>query len=553
MAPQQILVTARRTRLNFRSILVSLAAVCVLGSIVVVSPANAAIGASTSIPSTKAPTSPIAGLHCASICAFALRRENVVVSWKPTSGVSYYLLDFYFNGVSAHFSEDVGPGYGTGIMTQDGHDYYEFNVKSSDFCVNETFKCGVGTRVSFEYSTSNTGPNSAMSNTVVVKGPGSPGSPGPIAGLSCKSICAFAVRSENVVVSWKPRSGVPEYLLEFYFNGVMAGFQEGVLSGNLMTQDGQAYYEFNVKSSDFCVNETFKCGVGTRVSFRYAIYVGTTEGPYSAMSNTVVVKGPGSPGSTTTVTTTTAPTSPIAGLHCASICAFALRGENVVVSWKPKSGVSSYDINFFFNGVSAGFLEELGPNILPAIMTQKGQDYAEFTFGTSHYCSNETFKCGVGTKVSFEYATEPITTPLPFSAMSNTVIIKGPGSPGSTTTVTTTTAPTSPLAGLRCTSICAFAVGGENVVASWKPTSGVVNYDLELYFNGVFARFQDEVGPGDYMTQKGQAYYEFNISGQCVNETFKCGVGTRVSFEYATYVGTTEGPYSAMSNTVVVK
>jgi len=359
-----------------------------------------------------------------------------------------------------------------------------------------------------------------------------------------------------VVVSWKPTSGVSYYLLDFYFNGVSAHFSEDVGPGygtGIMTQDGHDYYEFNVKSSDFCVNETFKCGVGTRVSFRYAIYVGTTEGPYSAMSNTVVVKGPGSPGSTTTVTTTTAPTSPIAGLHCASICAFALRGENVVVSWKPKSGVSSYDINFFFNGVSAGFLEELGPNILPAIMTQKGQDYAEFTFGTSHYCSNETFKCGVGTKVSFEYATEPITTPLPFSAMSNTVIIKGPGSPGSTTTVTTTTAPTSPLAGLRCTSICAFAVGGENVVASWKPTSGVVNYDLELYFNGVFARFQDEVGPGDYMTQKGQAYYEFNISGQCVNETFKCGVGTRVSFEYSTYVGTTEGPYSAMSNTVVVK
>jgi hypothetical protein len=134
--------------------------------------------------------------------------------------------------------------------------------------------------------------------------------------------------------------------------------------------------------------------------------------------------------------------------------------------------------------------------------------------------------------------------------MSNTVVVKGPGSPGSTAT----TAPTSPIAGLRCTRICAFAVGSENVVVSWKPTSGVSTYFFAYYFNGVFDKNYDEFAAAEATTQKGQDYYEFNISGQCVNETFKCGVGTRFSFEYATLAENgTEGPYSAMSNTVVVK
>jgi hypothetical protein len=132
--------------------------------------------------------------------------------------------------------------------------------------------------------------------------------------------------------------------------------------------------------------------------------------------------------------------------------------------------------------------------------------------------------------------------------MSNTVVVKGPGSPGSTTPVTTLT---SPFAGLSCTSICAFAVGSENVVVSWKPTSGVSWYILAFYFNGVFVKSYDVVMA--QLTRMGQDYYEQNINGECVNETFKCGVGTRFSFEYATYVGGTDGPLSAMSNSVVVK
>lgn len=56
MAPQQIVVTARRTRLNFRAIVVSLAAVCVLGLIVVVSPAKAAPATSSAISTSDTST-----------------------------------------------------------------------------------------------------------------------------------------------------------------------------------------------------------------------------------------------------------------------------------------------------------------------------------------------------------------------------------------------------------------------------------------------------------------------------------------------------------------
>src|ERR1019366_3969623 len=114
-------------------------------------------------------------------------------------------------------------------------------------------------------------------------------------------------------------------------------------------------------------------------------------------------------------------------------------------------------------------------------------------------------------KFSFEYAT---SAEGPYSAMSNTVVVKGPGSPGSTAP----TAPTSPIPGLRCTSICAFAVGSENVGVSWKPTSGVSTYFFAYYFNGVFDKNYDEFAAAEATTQKGQYYYEFNIGGQCVNE-----------------------------------
>jgi hypothetical protein len=111
-----------------------------------------------------------------------------------------------------------------------------------------------------------------------------------------------------------------------------------------------------------------------------------------------------------------------------------------------------------------------------------------------------------------------------------------------------------PTAGLSCTSDCAFAVGNGNVVLSW-PDSGSSEYDIPVYFNGV---------PGlsglVLMSQMpvtlaaGQVYWELTPSeGWCINESFRCGVGTSVSFEYATYSSSGEGPLSAMSNSVVVK
>ncbi len=331
----------------------------------------------------------------------------------------------------------------------------------------------------------------------------------PIAGLRCKSICAFALRGENVVVSWKPSSGLVKYYdFQFYFDGIVGKFDPLLMPTTAMTQKGQDYYEFNVKSNNLCYNETFKCGVGTTVSFEYATIVGSREGPLSAVSNTVVVKGPGS----------RVPASPIAGLTCKSFCAFAVRGENLVVSWKPTIGVSNYIFDYYINGGTPdAFSEEVLP--FEIMTTRQGQDYYAFNLNRADICINVHFKCGVGTRFSFEYAAVAANgTHGAFSAMSNTVVVKGPGSRGTTAPAP----PASPIAGLRCTSICAFAVGSENVVVSWKPTSGVSTYFFAYYFNGAFAGFYDEVAASEATTQKGQDYYEFNISGQCSNET--CGV-----------------------------
>jgi hypothetical protein len=178
MAPQQIVVTARRTRSNFRSIVVSLAAICLFGLIVVAGPAKGAPATSSSISNTPATAS---------------------------SSPSYYEVEYYVNGgVQGAYGQIVEPGEYT---TQNGQDY--FSLSLNDICINETFNCGVGTRVSFEYATflenGKVGPFSAMSNIAVVK---ATASPSPIAGLRCTSICAFAVGSGNVVASW-PASTAP--------------------------------------------------------------------------------------------------------------------------------------------------------------------------------------------------------------------------------------------------------------------------------------------------------------------------------------------------------
>ena len=114
---------------------------------------------------------------------------------------------------------------------------------------------------------------------------------------------------------------------------------------------------------------------------------------------------------------------------------------------------------------------------------------------------------------------------------------------------TPTTIPTTALiTGLNCSGICAFAIGGGQVVLSW-PDSGATEYTLAIYLNGTLS-VNEAVGGGygnPPTVHGGQEYWEFTPSK---------GLGAGVFFEYfagadAYATGTWAG--SAMSNSVVVK
>jgi hypothetical protein len=139
------------------------------------------------------------------------------------------------------------------------------------------------------------------------------------------------------------------------------------------------------------------------------------------------------------------------------------------------------------------------------------------------------------------------------------------GGPLHTTSADFTVAPPA-----TCTGICAIA-GNGIVTLSWPDCGfgcGIYpgspsNYIVATYFNGVFAGFYYAIESPPATILNGQVYVVIVPANACLNLSFTCGVGTTVSFQYAieTYINcdtvfgctSTLGPFSAFSNTVVVR
>jgi hypothetical protein len=137
-------------------------------------PGNVATTTTATPVETTIPSSIAAGLPCTTICIFAVGGGNVYLSWPATSGIQNYVLQFYFNGLTANFSNDVGPTYTPPILVdiQTNQNYVEYNPANMKLCSNETFTCGIGTMMSFAYATVTTVGTasflSAMSNTITI-------------------------------------------------------------------------------------------------------------------------------------------------------------------------------------------------------------------------------------------------------------------------------------------------------------------------------------------------------------------------------------------------
>jgi hypothetical protein len=130
------------------------------------------------------------------------------------------------------------------------------------------------------------------------------------------------------------------------------------------------------------------------------------------------------------------------------------------------------------------------------------------------------------------------TTPTTIRSTSTT--------PTTTTTTTATTIPPttttipSAIAGLDCTSICAYALSSPlgAVIFSWTPVPGAGQYGVQWFFSGGFQSIVLGVEPGlppTLWVNNGQDYVEWDPVTQdlCNNggNYVACPVGTAVSFE----------------------
>jgi hypothetical protein len=112
----------------------------------------------------------------------------------------------------------------------------------------------------------------------------------------CTGLCAEAPGNGTVRLSWPAcgcgiyPDGPSQYLVWLYFDGVPATFIEAVYGSRITGPDGRPFWEF-APTDGWCPPGVVPCGVGTSVAFKYAIQTPPAPpGPWSAVSNTVVVK-----------------------------------------------------------------------------------------------------------------------------------------------------------------------------------------------------------------------------------------------------------------------
>ena len=318
MAPHQIVVTARTTRLKFRSIAVSLAAVCVLGLIVVVSPANPAIGA------TRALLPRTASLPSCSIVSASMLKTylgvkvsaNHSIMDNPDTGYSQTCTyagpgpDFMFvaltwingettesfNAIPSVLPKSVETRVVTGIgnsalayervIFRGIGTYFGLDVLKGDWVLEINWVKGAqGFQPSLKKA-------KALATVILPR----IGASGPSVSVNCTAICAFAVGSGEVMFSWPDTAS--KYTLATYVNRVLlTNFGEinpspktDCLFPTCGAQDvpshanGQEYEEL---LNDY---PGITLRVGDTVSFEYTTNVKNEDGPWSAMSNTVVVK-----------------------------------------------------------------------------------------------------------------------------------------------------------------------------------------------------------------------------------------------------------------------